>query len=402
MALSVAEQIREIQRGTVDIIPLEELRRKLESGRPLRIKLGADPSAPDLHLGHTVVLNKLRRFQELGHVVIFLIGDFTAMIGDPTGRSETRKPLTRDDVKRNAETYTQQVFKILDPARTEIRFNSEWVDALSPAEMVRLCGHYTVARLLERDDFAKRFGEGSPIHVHELLYPLLQGYDSVALRADVEVGGTDQHFNLLVGRELQRAYGQEPQVILTMPLLEGTDGVQKMSKSLGNCIGITDPPVEMYGKVMSISDSLMIKYYELLSMGDAAHLEVIEQGRVHPMEAKKQLAAELVTRFYSEAAAAQAAADFAQRFQRRELPSEMETFAWSGQEPAVWICHLLRVAGLVKSTSEARRLIQQGGVRVNGAPVEDPNLQIAAQGETVLQIGRRRVVKVIFDPSPAS
>jgi len=231
---------------------------------------------------------------------------------------------------------------------------------------------------------------------------LLQGYDSVALRADVEVGGTDQHFNLLVGRELQRAYGQEPQVILTMPLLEGTDGVQKMSKSLGNCIGITDPPVEMYGKVMSISDSLMIKYYELLSMGDAAHLEVIQQGRVHPMEAKKQLAAELVTRFYSEAAAAQAAADFAQRFQRRELPSEMETFAWSGQEPAVWICHLLRVAGLVKSTSEARRLIQQGGVRVNGASVEDPNLQIAAQGETVLQIGRRRVVKVIFDPSPAS
>jgi tyrosyl-tRNA synthetase len=335
-------------------------------------------------------------------VVIFLIGDFTAMIGAPTGRSETRKPLTRDDVKRNAETYTQQVFKILDPARTEIRFNSEWADALSPAEMVRLCGHYTVARLLERDDFAKRFREGSPIHVHELLYPLLQGYDSVALRADIEVGGTDQRFNLLVGRELQRAYGQEPQVILTMPLLEGTDGVQKMSKSLGNFIGITDPAVEMYGKVMSISDSLMVKYYELLSMADAAHIEGIQQGRVHPMEAKKQLAAELVTRFHGAAAATQAAADFAQRFQRRELPSDMEAFAWSGQEPAVWICHLLRAAGLVKSTSEARRLIQQGGVRVDGAPVDDSNLQIAAQGEKVLQIGRRRVVKVIFSPSPAS
>lgn len=399
MALSVAEQLRVIQRGVVDIIPLEELQRKLESGRPLRIKLGADPSAPDLHLGHTVVLNKLRQFQELGHVVIFLIGDFTGMIGDPTGRSETRKPLTPEQIKRNAETYTKQVFKILDPTRTEIRFNSEWLDALSPADLVRLCGHYTVARLLERDDFAKRLREGIPIHVHELLYPLVQGYDSVALRADVEVGGTDQRFNLLVGRELQRAYGQEPQVILTMPLLEGTDGVQKMSKSLGNFIGITEPPAEMYGKMMSISDPLMYKYYELLSTVDAARLQAMQDGRVHPMEAKQQLAAELVARFHGATAAEHAAADFAQRFQRRELPTEMETLTWPGQESVVGICHLLRTTGLVKSTSEARRLIHQGGVRIDGARVEDADLQVTAEGEKIVQIGRRRVLKVTFGVS---
>jgi len=402
MSLSVAEQLREIQRGTVDIIPLEELQRKLERGRPLRVKLGADPSAPDLHLGHTVVLNKLRQFQQLGHVVIFLIGDFTAMIGDPTGRSETRKPLTREQVKQNAETYTQQVFKLLDPTRTEIRFNSEWTDALTPAEMVRLCGHYTVARLLERDDFAKRFREGIPIHVHELLYPLVQGYDSVALQADVEVGGTDQRFNLLVGRELQRAYGQEPQIILTMPLLEGTDGVQKMSKSLGNFIGITDPPAEMYGKVMSISDELMRKYYELLSTVDLARFQEICAEKVHPLEAKKQLASELVSRFHGEAAATHAAEDFAQRFQRRELPSEIETITWSGQEETVWICHLLRAAGLVKSTSEARRVIQQGGVRLDGLPVTNQDFQVPTEGEKILQIGRRRVLKIIFRSSSAA
>lgn len=401
MALSVAEQLREVQRGTVEIIPLEDLQRKLESGRPLRVKLGVDPSAPDLHLGHTVVINKLRQFQELGHQVIFLIGDFTAMIGDPTGRSETRKPLTRDEVKRNAETYTQQVFKILDPSRTELRFNSEWTDALSPADIVRLCSHYTVARLLERDDFSKRFREGLPIHINELLYPLLQGYDSVALRADIEVGGTDQRFNLLVGRELQRAYGQEPQVILTMPLLEGTDGVQKMSKSLGNFIGITDPPSEMYGKVMSISDTLMGKYYELLSAVDVERLRVIQAGEIHPMEAKKQLAAELVSRFHGEAAATHAAADFAQRFQQRELPDDIETITVTERDPTVWICHLLRVAGLTKSTSEARRLIHQNGVRMDGERIEDPNMQIATQGERVLQIGRRRFIKILFTPAQA-
>lgn len=396
MALSVDQQLREIQRGTVDIIPLEELRHKLERGRPLRIKLGADPSAPDLHLGHTVVLNKLRQFQELGHVVIFLIGDFTAMIGDPTGRSETRKALSREQIKQNATTYTQQVFRILDPERTEVRFNSEWLDALSPADMIRLCGHYTVARLLERDDFNKRFREGIPIHVHELLYPLVQGYDSVALKADVEVGGTDQRFNLLVGRELQRAYGQEPQVILTMPLLEGTDGVQKMSKSLGNFIGITDPPTEMYGKVMSISDSLMLKYYELLSTVDLNQLQAIREEKVHPLEAKKQLASELVERFHGQAAAISATEDFTQRFQRRELPSEIETFAWSGQDETVWICHLLRTTGLAKSTTEARRLIQQGGVRLDGTPVVDQDFHVPAQGEKILQVGRRRVIKLIF------
>jgi tyrosyl-tRNA synthetase len=402
MALPVDEQLREIQRGTVDIIPLEELKRKLATGRPLRIKLGLDPSAPDLHLGHTVVLNKLRQFQELGHIIIFLIGDFTGMIGDPTGRSETRKPLTPEQIKTNADTYTEQAFKILDPQRTEIRFNSEWMRIMSSSDMIRLCSQYTVARLLERDDFAKRFRENTPIHVHELLYPLVQGYDSVALRADVELGGTDQRFNLLVGRELQRAHGQEPQVIVTTPLLEGTDGVQKMSKSLGNYIGITEPPIEIYGKIMSISDPLMVKYYELLSAMDSARVEAIKRGDVHPMEAKQQLAAELVTRFHGSTAAQLAAADFAQRFQRRELPSEIETFSWTGKEAAVWICHLLREAGLAKSTSEARRLILQGGVRLDGEKLEDSDLQVLTQGEKVIQVGRRRVMRVIFDQPTAA
>ncbi|NOT58177.1 MAG: tyrosine--tRNA ligase [Deltaproteobacteria bacterium] len=396
MTRSVDEQIREIQRGTVDIIPLEELRRKLERGQPLRIKLGADPSAPDLHFGHTVVLNKLRQFQELGHVVIFLIGDFTAMIGDPTGRSETRKPLTREQIQQNAQTYTQQVFRILDPQRTEVRFNSEWLDALTPADIIRLCGQYTIARLLERDDFAKRFRENIPIHVHELLYPLMQGYDSVALKADVEVGGTDQRFNLLVGRELQRAYEQEPQVILTMPLLEGTDGVQKMSKSLGNFIGITDPPSEMYGKVMSISDALMRKYYELLSAVPLVQLQAIREEQVHPLEAKKQLAMELVTRFHGDGAAGSAAEDFAQRFQRRELPSDLETFTWKGEEEAVWICQLMKAVEFAKSTSEARRLVQQGGVRLDEVVISDQDFQVPAQGEKILQVGRRRVIKIVF------
>jgi len=402
MTFSVDEQTREIQRGTVDIITLDEHRRKLERRQPLRIKLGADPSAPDLHFGHTVVLNKLRQFQELGHVVIFLIGDFTAMIGDPTGRSETRKPLTREQIQQNAQTYTHQVFRILDPQRTEVRFNSEWLDALSPADMIRLCGHYTIARLLERDDFAKRFRDNIPIHVHELLYPLVQGYDSVALQADIEVGGTDQRFNLLVGRELQRAYGQEPQVILTMPLLEGTDGVQKMSKSLGNFIAITDPSTEMYGKVMSISDALMLKYYELLSTVDLPQLQTIREEQVHPLDAKKQLATELVTRFHGEAAAVSAAEDFAQRFQRRELPSELDTFAWSGQEEKVWICQLVRTVGFSKSISEARRLVQQGGVRLDGVVVADQDLHVSAQGETILQVGRRRVRKIVFGTAAAS
>jgi tyrosyl-tRNA synthetase len=310
--------------------------------------------------------------------------------------------LTREQIKENADTYTNQAFKILDPERTEIRFNSEWMGPMAPSDMIRLCSHYTVARLLERDDFAKRFRDNIPIHVHELLYPLVQGYDSVALRADVELGGTDQRFNLLVGRELQRTYEQEPQVILTMPLLEGTDGVQKMSKSLGNYIGITESPTEIYGKVMSISDQLMIKYYELLSTVDSARFEAIKQGDVHPMEAKQQLAAELVTRFHGQGAAENAVADFAQRFQRRELPTDIETFVWTGQESTVWICLLLKEAGLAKSTSEARRLVMQGGVRCDGDKVEDAGWQIPAEGEKILQIGRRRIVKVLFARSPVA
>lgn len=398
MTLSVAAQLKEIERGAVDIIPLEELKQKLERGKPLRVKWGADPSAPDLHLGHTVVLNKLRQFQELGHTVIFLIGDFTAMIGDPTGRSETRKALTREQVKANAETYTQQVFKVLDPDLTELRFNSEWIDPLSPSDMVKLCGHYTVARLLERDDFSKRLQTGVPIHVHEFLYPLLQGYDSVALQADVELGGTDQRFNLLVGREIQRGFGQEPQVILTTPILEGINGTQKMSKSLGNAIGITDPPDDMYGKIMSVSDELMLSYYELLSTVDDAHVQAVADGHIHPMEAKKQLAAELVMRFHDGPAAARAAEEFSRRFQHGQRPEKIPSYAWSGTDSHVWVCHLLKAPDLVKSTSEARRLIRQGGVRIDGERVSDVELQVPAQGEVVLQVGKRRILKVVFGP----
>lgn len=402
MPPSVEAQLREIERGTVAIIPRQELIEKLRRGKPLRVKWGADPSAQDLHLGHTVVLNKLRQFQELGHTVIFLIGDFTAMIGDPTGRSETRKALTRDAVRANAETYARQVFKILDPDRTELRFNSEWLDALTPTDIVRLCGHYTVARLLERDDFSKRFRDGVPIHVHEFLYPLVQAYDSVALHADVELGGTDQHFNLLVGRDVQRGFGQEPQVVLTTPILDGINGGQKMSKSLGNAVGIADPPDDMYGKLMSISDELMLGYYELLSTVDADYVRNVADGRVHPMQAKKKLAAELVTRFHDAAAAEQAAAAFSRRFQQGQQPDEMPTHAWAADDANVWVCRLLKTSGLAKSTSEARRLIRQGGVRLDGERVTDPELHVPAAGEAVVQVGKRRILKVVFTPPPAT
>lgn len=402
MPLSVEAQLREIERGTVAIIPRQELIEKLRRGKPLRVKWGADPSAQDLHLGHTVVLNKLRQFQELGHTVIFLIGDFTAMIGDPTGRSETRKALTRDEVRANAETYAQQVFRILDPDRTELRFNSEWLDALTPTDIVRLCGHYTVARLLERDDFSRRFRDGVPIHVHEFLYPLVQAYDSVALHADVELGGTDQHFNLLVGRDVQRGFGQEPQVILTTPILDGINGGQKMSKSLGNAVGIADPPDDMYGKLMSISDELMLGYYELLSTVDADYVRSVADGHVHPMQAKKQLAAELVARFHDAAAAKHAAAAFSRRFQQGQQPDEMPTHAWAADDPNVWVCRLLKTSGLAKSTSEARRLIRQGGVRLDGERVTDPELYVPTAGETVVQVGKRRILKVVFVPPPAA
>lgn len=402
MPPSVEAQLREIERGTVAIIPRQELVEKLRRGKPLRVKWGADPSAQDLHLGHTVVLNKLRQFQELGHTVIFLIGDFTAMIGDPTGRSETRKALTRDEVRANAETYARQVFKILDPDRTELRFNSEWLDALTPTDMIRLCGHYTVARLLERDDFSKRFRDGVPIHVHEFLYPLVQAYDSVALHADVELGGTDQHFNLLVGRDVQRGFGQEPQVVLTTPILDGINGGQKMSKSLGNAVGIADPPDDMYGKLMSISDELMLGYYELLSTVDADYVRNVADGRVHPMQAKKKLAAELVARFHDAAAAEQAADAFSRRFQQGQQPDEMPTHAWAADDANVWVCRLLKTSGLAKSTSEARRLIRQGGVRLDGERVTDPELHVPAAGEAVVQVGKRRILKVVFTPPPAT
>jgi len=396
---SADEQLELIRRGTVDVLPEDELATKLRAGKPLRVKFGADPSAPDLHLGHAVALTKLRQFQDLGHTVIFLIGDFTGMIGDPTGRSETRKPLTPEQVRANAETYQRQVFKILDPERTEVRFNSEWMEGMSAADVVRLCAHYTVARMLERDDFAKRCREERAIGIHEFLYPLIQGYDSVALRADVEVGGTDQRFNLLVGRELQKAYGQQSQVVVTLPLLEGTDGVQKMSKSLGNAIGIADPPDEIFGKLMSISDQMMLRYYELLTSDDVGALRMqIESGVLHPMEVKKHLAQRMVARFYDEPTGRRALDGFERRFQRRELPAEVPRYTWD-QPPEVVpsLPRVVTTSGLASSMSEARRLIRQGGVRVDGERIDDPNFVFPlTQGEAVVQVGSRRVVAVDF------
>ncbi|RMD81236.1 MAG: tyrosine--tRNA ligase [Candidatus Dadabacteria bacterium] len=395
--LSVDEQLAMIRRGSVELITEEELRRKLAKGQPLRVKAGFDPTAADLHLGHTVVMHKLRHFQELGHQVIFLIGDFTARIGDPSGRSETRPAIDPETIAQNAETYREQAFKILDEARTEVVWNSSWMEKLSAADLVRLASHATVARMLERDDFESRYRSGRPIGIHEFLYPIIQGYDSVALRADVEVGGTDQKFNLLVGRDLQRAHGQEPQVVLTLPLLEGLDGRQKMSKSLGNAIGITEPPSEMYGKVMSISDELMLRYYELLSEAPPSEIERIRSGAVHPMEAKKALAGEIVARYHGKSAAKKAAEEFARRFQQGGLPDEIPEYDWPGSDARVWVCRLLKESGLVPSTSEARRLIQQGGVRVDGERISDAALELEARGSVLLQVGKRRICRVRFD-----
>jgi len=401
-AISLEQQLAIIRRGTVNVLPEEDLIKKLQEHRPLRIKFGADPSAPDLHLGHTVALTKLRQLQDLGHHVIFLIGDFTGMIGDPTGKSETRKSLSRAEVTANAETYRQQVFKILDRARTEVRFNSEWMDQMSAADMVRLCGHYTVARMLERDDFAKRYAEQRSIGVHEFMYPLVQGYDSVALKADIEVGGTDQRFNLLVGREIQKAYGLTPQAIVTVPLLEGTDGVAKMSKSLGNAIGIADQPEEIFGKLMSISDVMMLRYYELLTAEDVGGLRLgIDSGQLHPMAVKKRLACELVRRFHDEAAAQRALRSFEQRFQRHELPDDLPTLQWTAETAeGPLLVDVIVAAGLVKSRSEIRRLIQQGAVRVDGGRVEDIRLRLVPTEKTlVIQVGSRRAVAVGFVPA---
>ncbi len=401
---SVEEQLALIERGAVDLITREDLETKLqrsrETGKPLRIKAGFDPTAPDLHLGHTVLLQKLRHFQVLGHEIYFLIGDFTGLIGDPTGKSDTRPPLTREDVERNAETYKEQVFKILDPTRTKVVFNSTWLGELSSYEMIRLASQLTVARMLERDDFKKRFRENRPISIHEFLYPLIQGYDSVALEADVELGGTDQLFNLLMGRELQRSRGQEPQVVLTMPLLEGLDGINKMSKSLGNYIGISEAPEEIFGKVMSISDELMFRYYELLSDLSLVEIEQLrndmEAGRLHPKAVKVRLAKELVARFHGQDAAEAAERQFEQVFRRHELPDEIPEKAITVGEEEIWLPRLLLEAGLVKSTSDGRRMIKQNAVSVDGRKINDVQVNIPARGTVLLKVGKRRFCRVCF------
>lgn len=386
-----------IKRGSEDLLVEAELVAKLKGGRPLRVKAGFDPTAPDLHLGHTVLINKLRHFQELGHHVMFLIGDFTGMIGDPTGKNATRPPLTREQILDNARTYEAQVFKILDPEKTEVCFNSAWFDTLGAAGMIRLAAQYTVARMLERDDFAKRYGSNQPIAVHEFLYPLCQGYDSVAMRADIELGGTDQRFNLLVGRELQKHYGQEPQCILTVPLLEGLDGVNKMSKSLGNYVGITDVPSEMFGKLMSVSDDLMWRYFDLLSFRTSVEIARLRQdvasGR-NPRDVKVELAQEIVARFHGQAAAIAALADFESRFRQGGVPDEMPEFTLSSDTEGLSVVQALRLAGLTGSTSEAMRMIEQGGVRVDGAKVEDRALRLQGRGPFVIQVGKRKFARV--------
>jgi len=389
---AIGQAIQTIRRGADELIVEEELAKKLASGRKLRVKLGLDPTAPDLHLGHTVVINKLRDFQQLGHQVQFLIGDFTGMIGDPTGKNQTRPPLTREEIEKNAKTYREQVFKILDPEKTQILFNSEWSDKLGAEGMIRLASRYTVARLLERDDFSKRLKNNQPIALHELLYPLMQGYDSVAMKADVELGGTDQKFNLLVGRELQKQYGQEPQCILTMPLLEGLDGKEKMSKSLGNYIGIAEPAQEIFGKLMSVSDELMWRYIELLSFESPATIR--QWKNEHPRDVKARFAKEIVARFHSAAAAERAEADFASRFREGEMPEDMPEITLNAPAGGLPISQLLRQAGLTPSTTEAQRMIEQGGVRLDGERVADKGLKIAAGRTVIAQVGKRKFARI--------
>jgi len=400
---SVEEQIELIQRGAVDVISREDLEKKikhsLDTGRPLRIKAGFDPTAPDLHLGHTVLIQKLKHFQDLGHQVLFLIGDFTGMIGDPTGKSETRKPLTQEDVARNAETYKTQIFKILDPAKTEVVFNSAWLSTLSSYDFIRLASQLTVARMLERDDFRKRFDNQQPISIHEFLYPLIQGYDSVALKADVEIGGTDQLFNLLMGRELQRTAGQMPQVVMTMPLLEGLDGVNKMSKSLGNYIGITDSADDIYGKILSISDTLMFRYYELLSDLPLPEIQALRtdmgRGDIHPKEVKKRLAVEMTARYHGQSEAVRAEANFERVFQKHGLPDDLAEMTLPAGEP-VWIPKLLVEAGLVTGTGEARRMIKQQAVTIDSQKIVSDEQNIPGTGEVLIKVGKRRFCRVRF------
>ena len=393
----IEEELEQIKRGAEELLIEAELLERLKTGRPLRIKAGFDPTAPDLHLGHTVLINKLRHCQDLGHHVLFLIGDFTGMIGDPTGKNVTRPPLSREQIIENARTYQEQVFKILDPDRTEICFNSLWFDPLGASGLIRLAALHTVARMLERDDFAKRYRNGQPIAIHELLYPLCQGYDSVAMKADVELGGTDQKFNLLVGRELQKHYGQAPQCILTMPLLEGLDGIHKMSKSLGNYVGINEPPDEMFGKLMSISDELMWRYFELLSFRSIENIsglqdEVLE-GR-NPREVKVLLAQEIVDRFHGAAAAVRAQADFDARFRQGAIPDDIPEANLLASDRFLSIAQVLKQAGLTSSTSEALRMIQQGGVRIDGTRIDDKHLMLPAKSSFVVQVGKRKFARV--------
>ncbi|MEZ7911875.1 MAG: tyrosine--tRNA ligase [Propionivibrio sp.] len=394
---SVEESLALIKRGADELLIESELAEKLKSGRPLRVKAGFDPTAPDLHLGHTVLINKMRHFQELGHHILFLIGDFTGMIGDPSGKNAARPPLSREQVLENAKTYQDQVFKILDPEKTEICFNSKWIEPLGASGMIRLAAQYTVARMLERDDFAKRYRGGQPIAIHEFIYPLCQGYDSVAMKADVELGGTDQKFNLLVGRELQKHYGQSPQCVLMMPLLEGLDGVNKMSKSLGNYVGISEPPREIFGKLMSVTDDLMWRYYDLLSFRSAEEIarfrREVGEGR-NPRDVKVMFAQEIVTRFHGAAAAVDALADFEARFKQGAIPDDIAEVTLASIDGGLSIVQVLRQAGLTASTSEAMRMIAQGGVKADGEKVGDKDVLIPSGVTLVLQVGKRKFAKV--------
>ena len=394
---SVKEQMEVIRRGADEVIVEVELEKRLQTGARLRVKAGFDPTAPDLHIGHTVLINKMRQFQQLGHEALFLIGDFTGMIGDPTGKSATRPALSKDEILENAKTYKDQVFRILDPEQTEIVFNSTWMDKMSAADLIQLAGKHTVARMLERDDFSKRYKGNRAISIHEFLYPLVQGYDSVAMKADVELGGTDQKFNLLVGRQLQQAYGQQPQIVVTMPLLEGLDGVQKMSKSLGNYVGITDPPADMFGKLMSISDDLMWRYFELLSFRSATDIAALQkaagEGR-NPRDIKIELAMEIIERFHDGAAAEKARDEFIARFSRGEIPDEMSECELATENGELGIANVLRGAGLTASNAEGFRMLQQGAVRVDGVKVADRDLALKAGATYIIQVGKRKFAKV--------
>ncbi len=397
---SPSQELEELCRGAEEILVREELALRLQSGRPLKVKAGFDPTAPDLHLGHVVLLNKMRQFQDFGHEVIFLIGDFTGMIGDPSGKSTTRPPLTREEVVANAKTYADQVYKVLDAEKTRLEFNSRWMGKMDAVGLIELAAKHTVARMLERDEFQKRYKAGKPISVHEFLYPLVQGYDSVALQADVELGGTDQKFNLLVGRQLQQAYGQPAQVVMTMPLLEGLDGVNKMSKSLGNYIGIAEPPLEIFGKLMSISDDLMWRYFELLSARPLDQIAKLKQSvaeGANPRDIKFLLGEEMVTRFHGAAAAQRAQEEFVARHRDQSAPVDLPLIRVAASDGRIGIAHLLKAAGLVDSTSEAIRLIQQGGVKIDGERIDDRSMMIPVGGEHVVQVGRRRFARVAVE-----